>query len=186
MPNLTPPQCVLSTLFRILCRFFLRTDGIAPLPPAMNARPPLPLPLPRPGQEHAPVRTTYTGISPPRTRLSPCQGHAHVTDADHPQNSPRQGQHAIPSVAGTKHHTVRSRNKKATRPRHGRGKQLSDDNDLIFRCGEIFYFCNGFLSRCDELFDFYKGFLSRWSGLAAFATTFFRVGTLIAVLQQSF
>ena len=171
----------------------------------MNARPPLPLPPPRPGQEHTPVRTTCAGTPPTRTRLRPCQGHAHVPDADCPQNRPCrgqhtkqsltgtnmqsrpwQGQHAKQSPAGTKHHTVRSRNKKATRPRHGRGKQLSDDNDLIFRCGEIFYFCNGFLSRCDELFDFYKGFLSRWSGLAAFATTFFRVGTLIAVLQQSF
>ncbi|MDE6705461.1 MAG: hypothetical protein K2J81_06105 [Treponemataceae bacterium] len=77
---------------------------------------------------------------------------------------------------------------------------MSDDNDLIFRCGELFEFCKGFLShwdgyyhfdnglllRLDGFFDFCNGFLSRWGGLAAFATTFFRVGTLTAVLQQSF
>ena len=144
---------------------FLRADGTAPLPPAMNALLPLFLPPPRPGQGHAPVCTTCTGTPPPRTRIRPCQGHAHVPAADRPQNRPcrgqhtkqsltgtnmqsrpQQGQHAIPSQAGTKHHTVRDRDKKAPRPRHGRGKQLSDDNDLIFRCGELFEFCNGFLS----------------------------------------
>ena len=86
--------------FSHIMSIFLQTDGIAPLPPAMNARSPLFLPPPRPNQEHAHIRTTCAGISPPRTRLSPCQEHAHVTDRD---------EHAIPSVAGTTHKTVPGR-----------------------------------------------------------------------------
>ncbi|MBD5426410.1 MAG: hypothetical protein HDR38_02495 [Treponema sp.] len=87
-------------------------------------------------------------------------------------------------MAGTTRKTVPDRDKKATRPRHGRGKQLSDDNDLIFRCGKLFEFCKGFLSHWDGYYHFDNGLLLRSDDFSAFATTFFRVGMLIATLQR--
>ena len=196
--------------FSHIMSIFLRATASPPLPPAMNARPPLSLPPPRPGQGHAPVRTTCVGTSPTRTHLSPCQGHAHVPDADRPQNRPCRGQRTKPSLTGTNtqsrprqgrtRNPVPNRDKKAPRPHHGRGKQLSDDNDLIFRCGELFdfynsflsrwdgyyHFDNGFLLRLDGFFDFCNDLLSRWDAHCNFATAFFRVEILTAILQQSF